>query len=62
MTLNLEPIAFADYLWDRIGTTGTVFALAATYLVGFGISFLMKVGQGALAAAEREQLVSATAK
>lgn len=22
--LNLEPIAFADYLWDRIGTTGTV--------------------------------------
>lgn len=49
-------------LWDRIGTAGTVFALAATYLVGFGMSFLMKVDQGALATAEREQLVSAPVK
>ncbi|EWS82109.1 MFS transporter [Brachybacterium phenoliresistens] len=36
-------------LWDRIGTTGTVIALAATYLVSFGLSFLQKVDQRALA-------------
>ncbi|GAA3712604.1 RbtT/DalT/CsbX family MFS transporter [Zhihengliuella alba] len=41
-------------LWDVLGTTGTVIALACTYLVGFGVSFLMKVDQGSLAAAERE--------
>lgn len=35
-------------LWDTLGTTGTVIALACTYLVSFGISFLQKVDQDAL--------------
>lgn len=39
-------------LWDVLGTTGTVVALASTYLVGFLLSFLMKVDQEALAKAE----------
>ncbi|MCU4295590.1 MFS transporter [Brevibacterium permense] len=41
-------------LWDAIGTTGTVIALACTYLVSFGLSFLQKVDQDALAKADRE--------
>ncbi|MFC7343927.1 MFS transporter [Saccharopolyspora griseoalba] len=45
-------------LWDRVGTTGTVLALAATYLIGFGLSFRMKVDQNALAASEPEQRAS----
>ncbi|MEB3368888.1 MFS transporter [Saccharopolyspora mangrovi] len=48
-------------LWDRIGTTGTVLALAATYLVGFGLSFLLKVDQNALADTEIRQSASASA-
>ncbi|MFE2943041.1 MFS transporter [Streptomyces sp. NPDC059255] len=42
-------------LWDRIGTAGTVIALAATYLVGFALSFRMKVDEQALAKVENER-------
>jgi len=35
-------------LWDRVGTTGTVLTLAGTYLVGFAVSFRMKVDQQSL--------------
>lgn len=41
-------------LWDSLGTTGTVVALASTYLISFGLSFLQKVDQNALADADRE--------
>lgn len=39
-------------LWPTIGTAGTVIALACTYLLGFGVSFLMRVDQSALVRAE----------
>ncbi|TKJ95861.1 MFS transporter [Plantibacter flavus] len=39
-------------LWTSFGTTATVIALACTYLVGFAVTFLMRVDQDALAKAE----------
>ncbi|MGW9112994.1 MFS transporter [Microbacterium sp. NPDC055683] len=46
-------------LWGVLGTEGTVVVLACTYLVGFALTFLMKVDQSALARHEAEQAASA---
>jgi hypothetical protein len=48
--------------WGLLGTPGMVIALAAIYLVGFGLTYLMKVDQGALARHEAEQAVTAGAR
>lgn len=42
-------------LWSSLGTTVTVIALASTYLVGFAVTFLMRVDQDALAKAEAQR-------
>lgn len=36
-------------LWGWLGTAGTVIVLACTYLIGFALTFVMKVDQDALA-------------
>jgi polyol permease family len=41
--------------WGLLGTAGMVIAIAAIYLVGFGLTYLMKVDQGALARYEAER-------
>lgn len=47
-------------LWSTIGTTGTVIALACTYLVSFALSFLQKVDQNSLTKADEETAAALT--
>ncbi|WP_221583524.1 MFS transporter [Microbacterium sp. G2-8] len=48
--------------WGLLGTAGMVIAIAAIYLVGFGLTYLMKVDQGALARYEADQAALAEAR
>jgi len=48
--------------WGLLGTPGMVIALAAIYLIGFGLTYLMKVDQGALARHEAETAAIAQAR